>query len=58
MVADYPGAYTDQKEMEFINAVPTNWDETRVMNGEPAKFVTIARTARQRLVPRQHHGLG
>ncbi len=43
MVADYPGAYTDQKEMEFIKAVPTNWDETRVVNGEPAKFVTIAR---------------
>ena len=29
--------------MEFLEKVPTVWDETRVLNGEPAKFVTIAR---------------
>ena len=43
MVADYPGAYDGQKELEFLKEVPTTWDETRVLNGRPARFVTIAR---------------
>jgi alpha-glucosidase len=43
MVADYPGAYDGQKEMEFLKEVPTTWDETRVMDGRPARFITIAR---------------
>ena len=29
--------------MEFIDKVPTVWDETKVVNGEPAQYVTIAR---------------
>ena len=43
MVADYPGAYAGQKELEFLKAVPTTWDETRVINGQPAQYITIAR---------------
>lgn len=43
MVADHPGAYEDQKELDFIRAVPSTWDETRVVNGQPAQFITIAR---------------
>ena len=43
MVSDYPGAYEGQKEFEFIRAVPATWDETRVLNGVPVKYVTIAR---------------
>ncbi|HVX67270.1 MAG TPA: glycoside hydrolase family 97 protein, partial [Bryobacteraceae bacterium] len=43
MAADDPGAYEGQKEFEFIRAVPTVWDETRVLNGVPVKYVTIAR---------------
>ena len=43
MVADYPGAYDGQKETEFLKAVPATWDETRVINGRPARFITIAR---------------
>lgn len=43
MLSDYPGAYEDQKELEFLRAVPVNWDETRVLNGSPAKYITIAR---------------
>jgi alpha-glucosidase len=43
MVADYPGAYDGQKELEFLKAVPTTWDETRVIDGRPARFITIAR---------------
>jgi len=43
MVADHPAAYDGQKELEFLKAVPTTWDETRVLNGRPPKFITIAR---------------
>jgi alpha-glucosidase len=43
MVADYPGAYDGQKELEFLKAVPATWDETRVINGRPARFITMAR---------------
>jgi alpha-glucosidase len=43
MVADSPDAYEGQKELAFLRAVPTSWDETRVVNGVPAKYVTIAR---------------
>ena len=43
MVSDYPEAYEGQPGFEFIEQVPTVWDETKVLNGEPAKYVTIAR---------------
>jgi alpha-glucosidase len=43
MVSDYPGAYRDQPAFEFIRHVPASWDETRVLNGLPGEYVTIAR---------------
>ena len=43
MVADSPDAYDGQKELEFLKAVPASWDETRVLNGVPPKYITIAR---------------
>ena len=43
MIADHPAAYDGQKELAFLKAVPTTWDETRVLNGRPARFITIAR---------------
>ncbi len=43
MLADYPGDYEDQKELDFLRAVPATWDETHVVNGQPAKYITIAR---------------
>ena len=43
MVSDYPEAYEDQPGFEFIEKVPTVWDDTKVLNGEPAQYVTIAR---------------
>jgi alpha-glucosidase len=43
MLADYPAAYEDQPAFEFIERVPTVWNETKVLNGEPAKYITIAR---------------
>jgi alpha-glucosidase len=43
MVADSPDAYEGQKEIEFLKTVPASWDETRVLNGVPPKYITIAR---------------
>ena len=43
MVSDSPDAYDGQKETEFLKAVPASWDETRVVNGVPPKYITIAR---------------
>ena len=44
MVSDSPQAYDNQPEFKFIHDVPTQWDSTRVLNGEPGEFVTIARS--------------
>jgi alpha-glucosidase len=43
MVSDAPSAYADQPGFRFIKDVPTTWDVTRVLNGEPSEYVTIAR---------------
>jgi alpha-glucosidase len=43
MVADYPGAYENEQGTEFIKAVPSNWDETRVLAGEIGKYIVVAR---------------
>jgi alpha-glucosidase len=40
---DRPAAYHGEKETEFFKAVPTVWDETKVIDGEIGKYVTIAR---------------
>ncbi len=48
MVSDYPEAYEGQPGLEFIEKVPVVWDETRVVGGEPAKFVAIARRSGDR----------
>jgi alpha-glucosidase len=29
--------------LAFLKAVPSTWDETRVLNGRPARYITIAR---------------
>jgi alpha-glucosidase len=43
IVSDSPAAYEGQKELEFLKAVPASWDETRVLNGVPPKYITVAR---------------
>ncbi len=43
MLSDYPEDYDDKPGMKFLEQVPTVWDETRVPNGQPAEFVTVAR---------------
>jgi alpha-glucosidase len=43
MVSDSPQMYAGQPAFQFIKDVPASWDSTRVLNGEPGEFVTIAR---------------
>ena len=43
MVADYPEAYLKQPGFEFLQKVPTTWDETRVPLAEVGQFATTAR---------------
>jgi alpha-glucosidase len=43
MVSDYPEAYKDQKDFDFIKQVPTTWDEVRVIDGLPMQYITLAR---------------
>jgi alpha-glucosidase len=43
MASDYPEDYLGQPGFEFLKKVPTVWDDTRVLNGEPSEYVTIAR---------------
>lgn len=43
MLADYPEIYDHSPGMDFLDKVPTVWDETKVINGEPAQYVTIVR---------------
>ncbi len=43
MVCDYPEAYEGQPGFEFLQEVPTNWDETRVLSAEVSGYICIAR---------------
>lgn len=43
IVADSPDVYAGQPELDFIQAVPTVWDETRFIAGEIGQSVVIAR---------------
>ncbi|HYC87167.1 MAG TPA: glycoside hydrolase family 97 protein [Chryseosolibacter sp.] len=46
MAADLPENYNGHPAFKFIEDVPTDWEYTRVVNGEIGKFVTIARKDR------------
>ena len=43
IVADYPDAYRNQPGFDFLEHVPTTWDETHVPAAEVGQFVAIAR---------------
>jgi alpha-glucosidase len=43
MVSDYPSAYEGQPGFDFLTAVPTWWDETRVLLAEVGKVLVTAR---------------
>ncbi len=40
---DKPSDIQGEPELEFFKVVPTVWDDTKVLMGEPGKFVSIAR---------------
>lgn len=47
MVCDYPAAYEGEPGFEFIKAISTTWDETKVLNTTEAfKYITIARRSK------------
>jgi len=44
MLADSPSNYMREPEaMEFLAAVPTEWDETKALDGKIAQYVAVAR---------------
>ncbi len=43
MVADYPEAYLGQPGFDFLQKVPTTWDETKIPAAELDRFVSTAR---------------
>ena len=40
---DRPAMYKGEPELDFFKYVPAAWDETRVVQGEIGRFVTVAR---------------
>ena len=43
MLCDYPGAYRGQKGLEFLQMVPTTWEQSYCLDGEIGKFIVVAR---------------
>jgi alpha-glucosidase len=42
-VCDHPSHYRDQPGADFLKIVPTVWDDTLVLDGEPGQHLVIAR---------------
>ncbi len=40
---DKPDLYRGEKEIAFFDAVPTVWDDTKVLNGAIGEYITVAR---------------
>lgn len=40
---DKPSESQDEPELEFFDNVPTVWDDTKVLGGKPAEYITVAR---------------
>ncbi len=43
LVSDYPQAYDGQPGFEFIQTVPTSWDETKILDGQIGDYIVTAR---------------
>ncbi len=43
MVADYPSAYRDHPGLPILAAIPTTWDETKVLDARVGDYIVIAR---------------
>jgi alpha-glucosidase len=42
-VCDHPSHYRDQPGVDFLKIVPTIWDDTRVLDGQPAEHLVMVR---------------
>jgi alpha-glucosidase len=42
-VCDHPDHYRNQPGADFLRVVPTVWDDTRVLDGEPGQHLVISR---------------
>jgi alpha-glucosidase len=40
---DLPSDYKGEKEIEFFEKLPTVWDDTKILAGEPGEFIVTAR---------------
>ena len=43
MVCDYPEAYEGQEGFDFIQKVPTTWDETKIIDAKVDEYLIVAR---------------
>ena len=43
MVSDWPEAYRQARESEFLKVVPASWDKTTPIDGEIGKYIILAR---------------
>jgi alpha-glucosidase len=40
---DQPGSYQNEPELAFWDVLPTTWNDTKIINGEIGKYITVAR---------------
>ncbi len=43
MIADYPSAYRGHPGLPVLVAIPTTWDDTRVLDGKVGEYIAVAR---------------
>jgi alpha-glucosidase len=43
MMADLPENYIGRPEFQFLKDVPTDWEDTKVLNGEIGEYITTVR---------------
>ncbi|WP_335964315.1 glycoside hydrolase family 97 protein [Galbibacter sp. PAP.153] len=43
MLADLPENYEGQPAFQFLKEVPTNWEDTKILNGEIGSYITTVR---------------
>ncbi|MEW2921137.1 MULTISPECIES: glycoside hydrolase family 97 protein [unclassified Allomuricauda] len=42
-ICDYPDAYLGEPGFDFLKKIPTNWDETKILDAKVDEYVTTAR---------------